>query len=113
MIQTSGTIQWFLAFMPTHPEIQAKAHEELDRVLGRERWPTPEDERRLPYVRAIVKEVSVLPISLRSKSNSVGTAMPFPILDGHPPCIRSRFRVPRNVHPSEIGNDAELLLTAS
>ncbi|KAF9455844.1 cytochrome P450 [Collybia nuda] len=54
---TSGTIQWFLAFMPTHPDIQVKAHEELDRVLGREHWPAPEDEKRLPYVRAIVKEV--------------------------------------------------------
>ncbi|EGO26305.1 hypothetical protein SERLADRAFT_367896 [Serpula lacrymans var. lacrymans S7.9] len=54
---TSGTIQWFLAFMPSHPEIQAKAHEELDRVIGRDQWPTPEDEMRLPYVRAIIKEV--------------------------------------------------------
>ncbi|KXN88563.1 Phenylacetate 2-hydroxylase [Leucoagaricus sp. SymC.cos] len=54
---TSGTIQWFLAFMPSHPEIQAKAHEELDCVLGRENWPTIEDEKRLPYIRAIIKEV--------------------------------------------------------
>ncbi|KAF9254155.1 cytochrome P450, partial [Marasmius fiardii PR-910] len=54
---TSGTIQWFLAFMPSHPEIQAKAHEELDRVLGHENWPTPEDEHQLPYIRAIIKEV--------------------------------------------------------
>lgn len=44
--------------MPSHPGIQAKAHEELDRVLGRENWPTPEDEKRLPYIRAIIKEVS-------------------------------------------------------
>lgn len=99
--------------MPTHPQIQAKAHEELDRALGREHWPTPEDERRLPYVRAIVKEVSVLPVSLQPKSNSVGAAMPFSVLDGHPTRIRSRFRVPRNVHSSEISNDAELLLAAS
>ncbi|KAF9258035.1 cytochrome P450 [Marasmius fiardii PR-910] len=54
---TLGTIQWFLALMPSHSEIQAKAHEELDRVLGHENWPTPEDEHQLPYIRAIIKEV--------------------------------------------------------
>lgn len=46
--------------MPSHPEIQAKAHEELDRVIGQEQWPIPEDEKRLPYIRAIIKEVSLL-----------------------------------------------------
>lgn len=43
--------------MPSHPEIQARAHEELDRVIGRDRWPTFEDEMNLPYIRAIIKEV--------------------------------------------------------
>ncbi|KAJ6589527.1 cytochrome P450, partial [Mycena capillaripes] len=47
----------FLALIPSHPEIEARAHEELDRVVGREHWPTAEDETRLPYIRAIIKEV--------------------------------------------------------
>ncbi|KAJ7167456.1 cytochrome P450 [Mycena filopes] len=54
---TSGIIQWFLALLPSHPEVQARAHEELDRVIGRDTWPTAEDEDRLPYIRAIIKEV--------------------------------------------------------
>ncbi|KAJ7477180.1 cytochrome P450 [Mycena galericulata] len=54
---TSGIIQWFLALIPSHPEIQARAHEELDRVIGRDNWPIAEDEARLPYIRAIIKEV--------------------------------------------------------
>lgn len=54
---TSATIQWFIALMPTHPTVQAKAHEELDRVLGAENPPTLEDEKKLPYIRAIIKEV--------------------------------------------------------
>ncbi|KAJ7122820.1 cytochrome P450 [Mycena epipterygia] len=54
---TSGIIQWFLALIPSHPEIQSRAHEELDRVIGRDHWPSAEDEARLPYIRAIIKEV--------------------------------------------------------
>ncbi|KAJ3481074.1 hypothetical protein NLI96_g7906 [Meripilus lineatus] len=54
---TSSTIQWFLALITLHPEIQAQAHAELDRVVGQENWPTPEDGSRLPYIRAIIKEV--------------------------------------------------------
>ncbi|KIJ41518.1 hypothetical protein M422DRAFT_60430 [Sphaerobolus stellatus SS14] len=54
---TSGIIQWFLALMPSHPDVQARAHEELDKVVGRDRWPTAEDEQQLPYLRAIIKEL--------------------------------------------------------
>ena len=56
--QTSGVILWFLALISSHPEVQARAHEELDNVVGRDFWPTAEDEHRLPYIRAIIKEVS-------------------------------------------------------
>jgi cytochrome P450 len=38
------------------PEVVKKAHEELDRVIGRNRLPTWQDEESLPYIRAIVKE---------------------------------------------------------
>ncbi|TFK38305.1 cytochrome P450 [Crucibulum laeve] len=54
---TSGIILWFLALIPSHPDILIRAHEELDRVIGRNRWPSTEDEPDLPYVRAIIKEV--------------------------------------------------------
>lgn len=56
--QTAGIIQWFLALLPAHPEVQRRAHEELDSVVGQDSWPTAEDESRLPYIRAIIKEVS-------------------------------------------------------
>jgi hypothetical protein len=55
--QTSGIIQWFLALIPSHQHVAAKAYEELDRVVGRERWPNTEDEPNCPYIRAIIKEV--------------------------------------------------------
>ncbi|KAJ7154265.1 cytochrome P450 [Mycena filopes] len=53
----SGLIQWFAAHISAHPEIQQKAHDELDRVVGRDRFPTVEDQANLPYCRAIIKEV--------------------------------------------------------
>ncbi|KAJ7837968.1 cytochrome P450 [Mycena olivaceomarginata] len=53
----SGMIQWFIALLPSHPEIQTRAHEELDRVIGRDQPPRAEDEARLPYVRAVIKEL--------------------------------------------------------
>ncbi|KAF8521209.1 cytochrome P450 [Hysterangium stoloniferum] len=54
---TAGIIQWFLALIPSHPEIMVRAHQELDHVIGQDRWPTAEDEQSLPYIRAIIKEV--------------------------------------------------------
>ncbi|KAJ6525470.1 cytochrome P450 [Mycena vulgaris] len=53
----AGIIQWFLAFMATHPAVAAAAQAEIDRVVGRERLPNDDDEKHLPYVRAIIKEV--------------------------------------------------------
>jgi cytochrome P450 len=49
---------WFLALISSHPEVQARAHAELDSVVGRDCWPGPDDEQRLPYIRAIIKEVT-------------------------------------------------------
>ncbi|KAJ7651338.1 cytochrome P450 [Roridomyces roridus] len=54
---TAAIMQWFSALIPTYPEIQKRAHEELDRVVGRDRMPTVEDEKNLPFCHAIVKEV--------------------------------------------------------
>ncbi|KDQ59963.1 hypothetical protein JAAARDRAFT_192407 [Jaapia argillacea MUCL 33604] len=54
---TAAIMQWFSALIPAYPEIQAKAHAELDRVIGRDRMPGVDDEKNLPYIHAIVKEV--------------------------------------------------------
>ncbi|KAI9878768.1 MAG: hypothetical protein M1830_010570 [Pleopsidium flavum] len=54
---TAAIMQWFSALIPAYPEIQKKAQDELDRVVGRHRLPTVEDEKNLPYCHAIIKEV--------------------------------------------------------
>jgi cytochrome P450 len=43
--------------MQFHPEIQRKAQEELDRVVGRDRLPAFSDKENLPYLNAMYKEI--------------------------------------------------------
>lgn len=47
----------FILAMICYPEVQAKAQEEIDRVLGAGHLPNFADEPSLPYVAAVVKEV--------------------------------------------------------
>ncbi|KAH9475493.1 Cytochrome P450 monooxygenase COX2 [Psilocybe cubensis] len=53
-ISSSGT---FFCQMALHPEIQRKAQEELDRVVGSKRLPTLDDRKSLPYLEAIYREL--------------------------------------------------------
>ena len=43
--------------MVLYPEIQRKAHAEIDAIIGHDRLPIHSDEDLLPYVGAVVKEV--------------------------------------------------------
>ena len=43
--------------MLLYPEIQKKAQDEIDSVIGRDRLPTFEDRPRLPFIDAVCKEV--------------------------------------------------------
>lgn len=44
--------------MVAYPDVQAKAHMELDRVIGRDRLPSFDDRESLPYIDALIKELS-------------------------------------------------------
>ncbi|OAL31720.1 hypothetical protein AYO20_08113 [Fonsecaea nubica] len=52
---TSNTILAFIQAMLLFPDVQKKAHAEIDRVLG-DRLPSMSDWANLPYVRGCVKE---------------------------------------------------------
>jgi cytochrome P450 len=47
---------WWMLAMLAYPETQARAHAELDAIVGRARLPTFADFPHLPYIRAMVKE---------------------------------------------------------
>ena len=53
---TVSSISSFFLAMSISPEVQRKAQEEIDRVVGMSRLPTFSDRENLPYVDAIVKE---------------------------------------------------------
>ncbi|KAL5987034.1 hypothetical protein ACLOJK_041897 [Asimina triloba] len=50
------TVEWAMSEMLKKPYILEKAVEELDRVVGKDRWVEEKDMGQLPYVEAIMKE---------------------------------------------------------
>lgn len=67
--------------MILHPEVQTKAHAELDRIIGVDRLPTLTDRESLPYITALILEVMRW-----SPAVPVGTPSPPP-----PPSPSSRL----------------------
>ncbi|KAI5246852.1 cytochrome P450 [Aureobasidium subglaciale] len=57
METTSSTLYAFVQAMVLYPDVQAKAQEEIDRVIGPDRLPVMADAPDLPYVRRCVKEL--------------------------------------------------------
>ncbi|KAH9975165.1 cytochrome P450 [Russula compacta] len=53
---TATTLSWWALAMITYPEVQKRAQDELDAVVGRSRVPTFADAPSLPYIQALVKE---------------------------------------------------------
>ncbi|KAH9976038.1 cytochrome P450 [Russula compacta] len=46
----------FILAMTWYPEVQRKAHAEIDRVIGYSRLPNDSDQDALPYIQAVLKE---------------------------------------------------------
>jgi len=54
--------------MAMYPEVQKKAHMEIDEVIGPSRLPTFNDRNSLPYINALIKEslrwLTVFPLGM-------------------------------------------------
>ena len=65
----------FLFAMILNPDVQRRAQEEIDSVVGRGRTPTFADRPRLPYVEALLRELfrwrPVLPLAIPHRGNEV------------------------------------------
>lgn len=78
---TYAFMLYFIQIMVAHPEIQNKAREEIDSLVGQSRAPVLEDIEHLPYLRAIILEVCFLVILVANCWN------PFPPDTTFPPAL--------------------------
>nr|Q9AR74.1 RecName: Full=Trans-cinnamate 4-monooxygenase; AltName: Full=Cinnamic acid 4-hydroxylase; Short=C4H; Short=CA4H; AltName: Full=Cytochrome P450 73; AltName: Full=Cytochrome P450C4H [Ruta graveolens]CAC35977.1 putative cinnamate 4-hydroxylase [Ruta graveolens] len=53
---TLWSIEWGIAELVNHPDIQKKLRAEIDRVLGPDHQITEPDTHKLPYLQAVIKE---------------------------------------------------------
>ena len=60
---SSATLQSAVLVLACHPEVQKKAQEEIDNVIGSDRTPQWDDLPNLPYTQAVIKEVRAIAYS--------------------------------------------------
>uniref|UniRef100_A0A8C5Q5T2 Cytochrome P450 n=1 Tax=Leptobrachium leishanense TaxID=445787 RepID=A0A8C5Q5T2_9ANUR len=53
----SNTLVYSLLIMIKYPDVCAKVHQEIDRIIGRDRIPKLQDRNEMPYTEAVICEI--------------------------------------------------------
>ncbi|CAN6468087.1 unnamed protein product [Victoria cruziana] len=113
----SNAIEWAMAEMLNRPEILEKAKEELDRVVGKDRWVQESDFPQLNYVKSIAREAfrlhPIAPFNLPHVSSEDATVAGYFIPKGSH-VLLSRLGLGRNpdVWPDPLRFDPDRHLAA-
>ncbi|XP_031498565.1 tryptophan N-monooxygenase CYP79A68 [Nymphaea colorata] len=113
----SNAIEWAMAEMLNRPEILEKATEELDRVVGKDRWVQESDFPHLNYVKSIAREAfrlhPIAPFNLPHVSSDDATVAGYFIPKGSH-VLLSRLGLGRNpdVWPNPLRFDPDRHLSA-
>ncbi|GAW04989.1 cytochrome partial [Lentinula edodes] len=73
---TSSFLQSLILLLTAFPNVQRKAHKEMDRVVGDQRVPTLDDVPHLPYIQAIIKEACISTTGCQEVNSYRGYVIP-------------------------------------
>ncbi|KAI5617412.1 cytochrome P450 1B1 isoform 3 [Silurus asotus] len=80
---TSTALQWILLLLVRYPDIQKTLQEEVDKVVGRDRSPSIQDQPNLPYVMAFIYEMmrfsSFIPVTIPHSTTTDTSINGYPI----------------------------------
>lgn len=71
---TSNTFQWMLIALANNPQIQIRLQSEIDSVISRDRFPTLQDQSKLPFLEATILEIyrwrTLVPMTFRETTGN-------------------------------------------
>ncbi|XP_012346799.1 methyl farnesoate epoxidase-like isoform X2 [Apis florea] len=80
---TDSTIGFIIAFLVVHQDVQFKVYDEISRMINKDIYPSLSDKDRLPYLKAVIAEVSRLanigPTSIPHRAVKDSTLLGFEI----------------------------------
>uniref|UniRef100_A0A4W4EAR4 Cytochrome P450, family 1, subfamily B, polypeptide 1 n=1 Tax=Electrophorus electricus TaxID=8005 RepID=A0A4W4EAR4_ELEEL len=82
----STAVQWIILVLVRYPDLQKRLQEEVDKVVGRSRLPTIQDQPHLPYIMSLIYEVmrftSFIPLTIPHCTTTDTSIKGYPIAKG-------------------------------